>query len=502
MRSSLLRHLVVICFLILCLVIIGIQFFSVVNESPKLRQAKETQQIHDIYFWGRFWQIATTVGGILVALLAIVVVVVWSYGYVIQKSTHHATIGDADLPIPHTDLRSMAPMVGGLVCAKNIEAHSKTKAFQIYTQAAKDFLALAKKNAVVQPVSPPALPAMESFKVPTFSELIEEDRVGPGKPLIFGYTHTGTPHTGTWRDLFSNAMLGQSGSGKTYSERYIIASSLLSGEVGTFIILDYAYPHPKSLLSKLGKLKSSHQIIAFDTRRSFDKGGIKTFLQRYVVSELDTRLRHPDRPFSPIVLVTDETLQLCKLCPYLAEVILRIGTEGRKVEYYGLFSSHNWKGGLVGGTEVRNSLTSYLVHQSRKGAARTLLEDSELAKQVVNLPPGQALFSPTQGQPEILTIPKTSDLDMDYVFSHLGSDEKKSYAPQEDSTISAEDLLYALQELCDSRPETLSKNQWQKNLASEIGVSPELIKNIMLGHAKLTEDMCIKLAGYLDIACV
>jgi hypothetical protein len=498
MKEASLRYAVVMCFLLVCLALIGIQLFDAIQTGHKLKEAKETQQIKDIFFWGRFWQVAAIVGGSLVVFACAVLVVVWSWGYLVQKLTHHARVGNSDIPIHHKDLRSMSPMIGGLVSVKGIAAQSKTEAFHIYAQAAKDFLALAKKNTSgqIQPSIQQALPAAVPVRTPTFSELIEDGKIGPGKPLIFGYTQEGYPHKGTWEDLFSAAMAGQSGSGKTYSERYIIASSLLSGEVERFIILDYAYPHPKSLLSKLGKLKDSPRIIAFDPERMFDKGNITAFLRRHVERELDHRIHHTNN-HKPVVLVTDETLQLCKLCPYLTDLIFRVGTEGRKTNFYGLFSAHNWKGGLVGGTEVRDSLTSYLVHNMRRGAARTFLQDADLAKRVVNLPPGQALFSPTRGGAEILTIPKTSDLDMEYVFSYLGSEERPGTQTQ--AVLSPEHILQLLQESCEARGSSMSKNQWQAQTAKALKVSPSLIKNIMLGHADLTEEMCVKIAGYFQV---
>ena len=421
MKTSSLRYGVVIGFFLLCLLVVGIQLSTQVEESPEVRQAQDIQHIQDIYFWGWFWQIAALIGGIIVASLVVIISLVWCFGYLVEKLTHHAIIGDSDIPISQWQLQHMSPMVGGIVCARNIEAHSKSEAFQIYRQAAKDFLGLAKKNISGHADSVQAmLPAVSPVEIPSLSDLIATGDLAPGKPLIFGYAADGQPYSGHWSDAYSMGVIGESGSGKTSTAVLYLAESLLTGEIGSCLILDRQYPHPQSFLARLGALRELPQVQYFDFLAEFGsvKKKLQEFLQKYLLDELDRRLHYPNGQ-PPLVFITDETVELCRQFPFLAGVIFRIATAGRKAQVYEMCLSHSWKHDIIGGTEVRDNLVSKVAHKISKKSANLLLQNSEQSNIVPTLKTGQTLFVPTSGEAHILSIPKIASDDMEHIADFL-----------------------------------------------------------------------------------
>ncbi len=62
---------------------------------------------------------------------------------------------------------------------------------------------------------------------PTFRELLARGELARGKPMILGYEH-GVPRRGSFLDIYSAAVAGESGSGKTSTLLFLIGSALIS----------------------------------------------------------------------------------------------------------------------------------------------------------------------------------------------------------------------------------------------------------------------------------
>lgn len=370
-----------------------------------------------------FWRHTKNYGilSMIFAVLAAIMLIAW--GLYHKYSVHSIQIGKhSNLKVRYKDLGDLGVVMNGLVLSEQLRSHTKTeqKAFEMSLKLSElvtyQLRALSGRQGFFRQVQPidvtpeqAALPA----PVPSFSELLQKGQIAPGNPLIFGYTETGQAKTGTWVDLFSSAVGGVSGTGKTATLRNIIAQSLLTGQVETFWITDFHFPHPQSLLATLGDLKNLQAIRYVEN--PFD---LPDLLQE-VEATIDRRLRMEEASTPIKVLVCDEVLILCERIPQLKRIIKRIGTEARKCGVYGLFSAQTWKADAVGGSEVRDCLTSRFAHKMQPKQANLLLQDSDQSKQVKQLSTGKALFSPVNGVSEILSIPYCDPRDMKLVYAQI-----------------------------------------------------------------------------------
>lgn len=371
-------------------------------------------------------------GGLLLLGSACAALVLVAGGYrlalVRRASVHVAKIGASEIPVHHNDLHTLSPVLTGLTTAENLKAFQdgQGRAFDLYCQMAevqsKQIQALVGRRGLAPAVQvvqqAAALPehTPTPLAAQTFRELLHHDAFTPGKPLIFGFAD-GHAHCGTWLDLFSSAIGGQSGQGKTATLRNLIAQSLLTGQVAQFWVVDYHYPHPKSLLATLGDLRALPAIKWVSNPFEIPA------LLRDVQATIDRRLK-AEEPSEPVkVLVCDEVLVLCEKVPVLARTIRRIATESRKAGVYGLFSAQHWKADQIGGSEVRDCLTSRICHQMQRKQANLLLQDRDAAEQAQRLTTGQILFAPVNGQTEILTVPYCDPGDMRAVFTRLNQPE-------------------------------------------------------------------------------
>jgi DNA-binding transcriptional regulator YiaG len=351
--------------------------------------------------------------------------VIVSVGIHHKLSVHAITIGSSTLKVRYKDMQTLGIVQNGLVLAEQMRANSETEArslemsLRISEVVTRQLQAVAGRRGIFghsQPVidiapHQPALPA--PMHVPTFRKLMSEGYFQEGSDLIFGINTAGQIRSGTWVDLFSSAIGGQSGQGKTATLRSFISQSLLTKQVAKVWIIDYHFPHPKSLLATLGELKTLPQVKFAAT--TFD---IRDILQE-VEATIDRRL-HLEEESEPVkILVCDEVLILAEKIPELTHIIKRIGTESRKCGVYGLFSSQVWKADSVGGSEVRDCLTSRVCHKMQPKQANLLLQDSEQSRIVKRLETGKALFSPVNGDPEVLSIPYCDPSDMIAVFKVL-----------------------------------------------------------------------------------
>ena len=314
-------------------------------------------------------------------------------------------------------LAEKALLLQGVTEQARIAAFTETLGQQRFTQATGLFAALGRAWRFGAQAALPASPEPEQIapapqQVLSFREALQAGKFEKGMPLLFGFTQDGRALTGTWRDCYSLGVSGLSGYGKTSTLRAIVSESLLTGAVEKCYVLDPHYPHPDSLLTGFGELRDAPQMASASSKAEMPR------LINEVNREIDDRLagRKPSEPVS--VVVIDEVMAAVKLAG-VAELIERIGTESRKAGVYGVFASQSWNGEKTGGTTARDNLTALLVHRMKRKQAQTLLQDTDLTRQVTRLDIGQALFVPTTGEPQVLTVPFCSREDMSVVVSKL-----------------------------------------------------------------------------------
>jgi hypothetical protein len=252
--------------------------------------------------------------------------------------------------------------------------------------------------------------------VPTFGELLDAGRVGHNNPLLLGFdVETAKPIEGTWKDLYSSAIAGVSGSGKTITVRFLAAQSAL--HAARWVLLDpHADAGDDSLAGTLAPLSNTFLCApAMQPHAMLES-------VRLVADELDRRLAGRSAERFPLVIAADEFTSLMRgaLAESLAALIERIAQEGRKVLVFALVSGQVWTAERTGGSALRDSLASCYVHRMKRRQANHLLQLGNELPETLNLPTGHALLYRTNGELIEVAIPNTTT-DIERVASLLAT---------------------------------------------------------------------------------
>lgn len=421
----------VIWFFVISITVIAIKQLTPPSVEPAiaakqlaLAQARLDLQIQHLerndaaVFYGVF----TFVG--VISLSIVIVVSGIHRAHVKKASVHVYKIGSSEVVVHERDLSVAWPIVTGLANAEELKAINGglDKALQLYSVMAdvqsRQIQALLGKRGLPSAlplVDSPPLPAAPTAPrlepVPTFQQLLHTGEIAPGKPMILGYAN-GVPRRGSFLDIYSAAVAGESGSGKTITLLYLIGSGIVSCSV-QFIALDPHYPHPKSL--------------GFKTKPLWEKNVMRIATQKDdmlsalgdVEQTIDRRLKQIDTDTTPVVLVIDELVFLSKtsIGGNIAQTMERISTEGRKCAVYLLASSQTWLAARTGESSVvRDTLTSAYVHRIKPKQANLLLQDKEEVQKVKKLKDvGEVLLCPVNDDSVVCRIPYTTQQDMSFV---------------------------------------------------------------------------------------
>jgi len=262
--------------------------------------------------------------------------------------------------------------------------------------------------------------------------LLTTGDIARGKPMILGYEN-GVPRRGSFLDIYSAAVAGESGSGKTATLLFLIGSGLIAQRI-KFLGIDPHYPHPKSLGFKTKPLWEAG-LMSMATY----KDDMLTVLNQ-VEQTIDRRLQQIETDETPVVLVIDELAFLAKtsIGSAIAHTMERISMEGRKCAVYMLASSQTWLSSRTGNSSVvRDTLTSAYVHRIKPKQANLLLQDKDEAdkvkKQVKHA--GEALLVPVGNESVIVTMPFTTAADMRMVVEMAGQQQNVSQRSVQDEKI-------------------------------------------------------------------
>ena len=484
-------------------------------EDARLTEVKVQTQINNIAWYSSAYKVA------FVAVLGVLLISVLFISYSVAKSrlkkasVHTYKIGKYNEVVVHEkDLSLAAPIAMGLMNAEQLKQMNggTERAFELYTRMAevqaKQLQTMVGRKGVAQILSPTesagqpspeqsALPQISP--VPTFRHLLDTGEVSRGKPMILGYEN-GQPRRGSFLDIYSAAVAGESGSGKTATLLFLIASGLVSGAV-RYVGIDPHYPHPKSL--------------GFKTKPLWDAGLMKmaTFKDdmlaalKEIEQTIDNRLRQIDKDDTPVVLVIDELAFLAKtsIGGAVAHTMERISTEGRKCAVYMLASSQTWLVARTGDSSVvRDTLTSAFVHRIKPKQANLLLQDKDEAEKVKKYlkQPGDVLLCPVNDDSILCKMPFTTESDMEFVADMLRAETPPQAAlpdaaPKQlpasfDPTLLTVNML---NERMNASP--LGIAAWRKQLCAASGVSEKLLDEILANRKKLTLQTAKKLMPYL-----
>jgi hypothetical protein len=297
-------------------------------------------------------------------------------------------------------------------------------------------------------------PQLPAFIVPSFAQLLGQGEIQPGR-FLFGYQDDGQPMYGDWKQLYSAALAGKSGSGKTTTLRWIAAQSAIGG--ARFVVLDlHGESGEESLAGTLAPLSSRMLCPAATT----DTEILDTI--RLVKSIGDARLKG-DRDRTPIVVCVDELTALLNrstVGPAVGELLEAIAQEFRKVNIYALASGQIWTAARTGQTSaLRSSFASAMVHRMDRDGARILLP-ADVARQVESFQRGRCIFKTTAGDYVPLSIPNTTARDIVDLAATLQSDGSVQYAlPRGDGETHAFDFPHLATTLADEPENADTGNQ-------------------------------------------
>jgi len=257
----------------------------------------------------------------------------------------------------------------------------------------------AQLLALPEPQLAPAL------AVPTFATMLDQRLVGKGRKLVLGYDDGGVLE-GDWTDLYSTAVAGLPGQGKTTSQRFFACQTALHG--ARFAIIDpHAGAGEDSLAATLAPLGSTFLCpIASDNKEMLDT-------VRHIADIGAQRVKGIDKGETPIILWVDELTSLLgrsAIGDELAELLEKIAQEYRKKKVYVSASGQIWTASRAT-SELRDSFASVLCHRMKRGQARMLLPTDE-AQLVERLSPGRAVLWRTSGATAIVGIPNTTEADV------------------------------------------------------------------------------------------
>lgn len=270
--------------------------------------------------------------------------------------------------------------------------------------------------------------------VPTFEQLLARGELGRGRPLLLGLGGDGARLYGSWLDLYSTAVAGISGSGKTTSQRFIAAQSALHG--AGFVVADpQASAGADSLAATLDPLRACYLCEAASTERAILDA------VRYVAALGHGRIAGRDSSRRPVVLWVDEATALLghsAIGPELARLLEEIAQQYRKVGVYASISGQLWTAERAGGTALRDSLASLLIHRLRANQARLLLPRGQ-ARNAEALLVGRALLWRAGAAATVeIAIPNTTAADVRQVAQQLAGTQAPVAEPVNETACGAE----------------------------------------------------------------
>jgi hypothetical protein len=395
------------------------QYLEIFRKPPQIRQALDQEEIQNIHWYGALKRSFTACLAALLILGPSAIIFAWSKSRIERSLVHIYKIGKySEIPVHKKDMAFFTRAALPLINAEELKQSNAgiDKALEIYKSLAD--LQIRQARAPFPPPHVwPSLPDgdISVREIPSMHTLLTSGKIAKGKPMILGYEH-GQPHHGSFLDIYSAAVAGESGSGKTATLLYLIGSGIVA-ESMRFIGIDPHYPHPKSL--------------GYKTKILWEKGfmrmGTNTIAMEEVLLDIETiienRLQQKDTDTTPVVLVIDELALLNKssIGKFLAHVMERISTEGRKCAVYMLASSQTWLVARTGDSSVvRDTLTSAFVHRIKPKQANLLLQDSDETEKVKHhiKKPGQALLMPVCDDSTIVQIPFATEDDMRWITTH------------------------------------------------------------------------------------
>lgn len=354
------------------------------------------------------------------AVISLVLLTAWGSVAVIRFRRERHPDSRGLLPVPVYRLNDMAPVaLGAYHGTRQIEAaqqpvpHVVTYSPSEHYAPRLDYPGESRRTAL--PAPDESAPIAQLPPVPSFAQLLDRGLVGRGNPLLMGYDSMGKPVEGSWLQLYSTAVGGLAGSGKSWTATFLAVQAALFGS--RIVLLD---PHAADSESLAARLAPMHT--RFVCEVASEPAQMRAAVE-LVTSELARR--KSGRHGEPWLFIADEfsALQRGELADPLAALVEGLSQEGRKLGMYAMVCGQVWSATRAGGTELRDSLASAYVHRLRPAQARMLtgMGTDELPADLLQLPAGSAYLLDTAGDLRRVTIPQMCPADVARVAQLLDS---------------------------------------------------------------------------------
>jgi hypothetical protein len=268
--------------------------------------------------------------------------------------------------------------------------------------------------------------------VPSARSLIEQGALGRGQDILLGFDAEGNAVYRAWKLLKAILILGLQGGGKTTTACWLLAQVVLSG--GRLAIIDkHARSEEDSLYAKLRPLEACLVCPVGDVP--------DTALQVLGVARAVFEARLAGEPCTfPLLLVVDEFSAILHqgesggpweaVARELVALVEDLNSEGRKHQCYAICIGQVANASRSGGTEVRDTFNTRIVHAMREKQAQ-LLGLTEQQQQIARLERGQ-IYVDSEGaeEPFFIQIPYLSEAELRLVAAYL-----RLSPPQTDSTL-------------------------------------------------------------------
>ena len=247
--------------------------------------------------------------------------------------------------------------------------------------------------------------------VPAFGDLMARGQIGHDRRLLLGFEPDGAslrPVLGDLGAIYSVALAGQAGSGKTTTARCLVAQGVLLGARG-LLIDPHAHAGEESLAAALAPLAPA--LLAPPASTDDDIRGVV----RLVDQLIDRREAGETGP--PVIVCVDEwtELQDGRRADDLTRVMRRVCVAGRKLGVYALVSGQDWTKASAG--SIRDVLTGAYVHKLKPPVARLISPGTPA--DVWNLGPGQAYLDRPGAPRSLVIVPQTTGADLEAVALRL-----------------------------------------------------------------------------------
>jgi hypothetical protein len=271
--------------------------------------------------------------------------------------------------------------------------------------------------------------------VPGAGELIEQGRIGAEGEILLGFDGNMQEVRRLWKKIKAVLILGLQGGGKTSTAVWLIVQVLIQG--GRIALIDkHARSEDDSMYQKVKPFEP-----LFDTPVG-DSPQAALRVIGHARKVLDARLDGAPCSY-PLLLVVDEfsaIMRQMKTEEKWAEVALKLAAlvedfnfEGRKHKCYAICIGQAANASRTGGTEIRDTFNTRLVHGMRAKQA-SLIGLTEQKKDVQKLENGQ-LYVDIEGadDPFFVQVPFVSDADIKAIAARLLGARRRTEALENDA---------------------------------------------------------------------